>query len=89
MNGTKLTIPQIADEFKSRTHDSPVKVYLIDYGQLAEWSGWSKKEINDYEQDGKDFWTIVTDTAEALGVCVYFGYYRILAEVIDDEAWLA
>lgn len=84
MNEPKLTIPQIADEFKVRTSESPNEVYFIDYDQLVELTGWTMEEMNDYSRGRKTFWDDVATAGEIIHVSIYFGWRRILSETHED-----
>ena len=86
MNGTKLTIPQIADELKDRTNESPDQVYFIDYKQLVELSGWTREDMDDYRRGRKTFWDDITAVCEVIHVSIYFGWHRVLSETYEVEA---
>ena len=85
MNGPKLTIPQIADEFKERTSESPNKVYFIDYDQLAELTGWTSVEMDEYRRGRRTFWDDVATAGEMIHVSIYFGWRRILSEAHEID----
>ena len=90
MNGPKLTIPQIADEFKNRISKAPDGVYMIDYSQAEELSGWTLEEMDNYKRgSGRGSATFYDDVATSgmiIHVSIYFGYKRILSEMVEQSS---